>query len=94
MTEFHQALNSSEASIFLRLNQLKKRNIYVQGTRTSVTLEPQIWEILHDVAAEMNCNIHQLCTFIQERKSESSSLASAIRVFLISYLNIKQKKGA
>ena len=84
---------SSEASLFLRLNELKKRNIKIKGSRTSVRLEPQVWEILHQIADEMGCDVNQLCEFIHNRKSECSSLSSAIRVFLISYLNIQRKKG-
>lgn len=93
MTTIQEVLETAEASIFVSLNELKKRNVMIGGKRTSVTLEPQIWAILHDVAEEQKCTIHQLCSFINERKSEDSSLASAIRVFLISYLNIKVKKG-
>ncbi|MCB1782809.1 MAG: ribbon-helix-helix domain-containing protein [Alphaproteobacteria bacterium] len=76
----------------MSLNELKKRNIKINGMRTSVRLEPQVWEILHDVAHEIGCDVNRLCEFIFERKSEESSLSSAIRVFLISYLNIKCKK--
>ena len=93
ISNINQALEMSEAAIFVSLNELKKRNLSVQGKRTSVTLEPQIWSVLHDVAEEQDCDIHELCTFIHERKTEDSSLASAIRVFLISYLNIQVRKG-
>lgn len=92
MHDLGYALEGSEASIFLRANELKKRNIEVDGRRTSVTLEPQVWVVLHDVAQDMNMDVHGLCSFINRRKGTQSSLASAIRVFLISYLNIKHKK--
>ena len=92
MKDFQKFLGTSEASLFLRLNKLVKRNITINGKRTSVTMEPQVWQILHDIAAEQNCTIHDLCTMIHERKSENSNLASAIRVFLISYLYINIKR--
>ncbi len=92
MKDIEQALETAEASIFISLNELKKRNIFVNGSRTSVTLEPQVWSILHEVAEEQGCDIHDLCSFIANRKSKESSLTSAIRVFLISFLNIKVKK--
>lgn len=93
MSKINEILETAEASIYVSLNELKKRNVFIQGKRTSVTLEPQVWSILQDVAKEQSCDVHELCTFIYERKSEDSSLSSAIRVFLISYLDIKNKKG-
>ena len=93
MPEISQILETSEASIFVSLNELRKYNVMVGVKRTSVTLEPPVWAILIEVAQEQGCSVHDLCSFINERKSEDSSLSSAIRVFLISYLNIKVKKG-
>ncbi|MGH1403681.1 MAG: ribbon-helix-helix domain-containing protein [Alphaproteobacteria bacterium] len=92
MSEIHQIVETAEASIYISLSELKKRNVFVKGKRTSVTLEPQVWNILHEVAEEQSCDVHELCSFIYDRKNPSSSLASAIRVFLISYLDIKVKK--
>lgn len=93
MSNINEVLETAEASIFIGLNELKKHNIHIGDRRTSVTLEPQVWAVLQDVAKEQGCTTHELCDFINERKSEDSSLASSIRVFLISYLNIKLKKG-
>lgn len=93
MSDISQFVETAEASLYIGLSELKKRNIQVKDKRTSVTLEPQVWAILHDVAEEMDCTIHDLCTFIQERKNPDSSLASAIRVFIMSYLHIKLKKA-
>ena len=92
MQDFEKFLETSEASLFLKLNQLAKRNIKIGDKRTSVNLEPQVWQILHDIAEEQGCTIHDLCTFVDERKSDDSSLSSAIRVFLMSYLYINMKK--
>lgn len=92
MAKLSKLLETAEASILIRLNELKKRNIVVDDKRTSVTLEPLVWEILHEIASEQDCTIHELCSFINERKGANSSLSSAIRVFLISYLYINYKK--
>lgn len=93
MANINEVLETAEASIYVSLSELKKRNIVVNGSRTSVTLEPQVWEILHKVADAQNCDVHELCTFIGERKNPDTSLASAIRVFLISYLDICLRKA-
>lgn len=92
MANLSKLLETAEAAILIRLNELKKRNIVIGGKRTSVTLEPLVWEILHEIANEQDCTIHDLCTFIHERKGDNSSMSSAIRVFLISYLYINYKK--
>jgi predicted DNA-binding ribbon-helix-helix protein len=93
MVQINEVLETAEASIYISLSELKKRNVVINGSRTSVTLEPQIWTILHKVADNHGCDIHNLCSFIFDRKNEETSLASAIRVFLISYLDICLEKG-
>ena len=93
MINFPLCLEAAEASMFVKFNELKKRNITIGDVRTSVTLEPQMWEILHDIAEEHSCSIHDLCSFINDRKAEGTSLASAIRVFIVSYLNIYRKRA-
>lgn len=92
MSGVHEDLEAAEASVFISFNELKKRNVFIGGRRTSVTLEPQVWSILQDVAELQKCTVHELCSFIYERKSSDSSLASAIRVFLLSYLHIIVKR--
>ncbi len=92
MSEIEHVLETAEASIFVSISELKKRNVFIGEKRTSVTLEPQVWSILHDVAEQQGCDVHELCAHINDRKADGTSLSSAIRVFLISYLNIKLKK--
>ena len=93
MHNVKKTLGTAEACVFIRTNELKKRNIIVNGQRTTVTLEPQLWKILHDVADEHECEIHDLCSMIAQQKSADSSLASAIRVFLVSFLYIRGKRS-
>lgn len=94
MPEFLKHIQTAEASLLVKLNTIKKYNIVIDGKRTSVTLEPIIWEILHKIADEQKCDVHALCSFIHSRMDENGSLSSAIRVFLISYLFIfKQQKN-
>lgn len=92
MPDFMKLLETVEASIYVRVNELKKQNITINGKRTSVTLEPQIWDILKEIAEDQNTTIHDLCSYIYDRKSDDSSLSSAIRVFLISYLYVVNKR--
>lgn len=44
-----------------------------------------MWDALHEIVRRENCTIHKLCTLINMRKREHSSLTAAIRVFLMLY---------
>ena len=92
MSDFYRFFETAEASLFIKLNEQKKHNITINGKKTSVKLEPQTWQILNKIAEKQGCTPSELCSFINERKGNKSSLASAIRVFLISYLYIQTKK--
>jgi predicted DNA-binding ribbon-helix-helix protein len=60
------------------------RNIVVGGHRTSVRLEPVMWEALHDIARRRQITIHDLVTDI-ERARTASSLTAAIRVYIVDF---------
>lgn len=64
---------------------LLSRNITVDGRRTSVRLEPEMWGSLYDIAKRESCTIHDICTLISMRKNPKTSLTAAIRVFLMLY---------
>lgn len=64
---------------------LISRNITVSGRRTSVRLEPEMWNSLRDIADREHCSIHDICSLIALRKNSQTSLTAAIRVFLMLY---------
>ncbi len=64
---------------------LISRNITVTGRRTSVRLEPEMWQALREIAKRERCTIHDICSLIFMRKNEKTSLTAAIRVFLMLY---------
>ncbi len=59
-------------------------NVVVGGRRTSVRLEPVMWEALHDVALRQQVTVHDLVTGI-DRERTASSLTAAIRVYLVDF---------
>ena len=63
---------------------LLNRNVWIGRRRTSLRLEPAMWQALEEVARYSGLTIHQICTLINERRRESS-LTAAVRVFLLSY---------
>jgi predicted DNA-binding ribbon-helix-helix protein len=66
-------------------SSLVSRNITVLGHRTSVRLEPEMWNAIKDIAQRERCTVNELCSLIQLRKLEATSLTAAIRVFLMLY---------
>lgn len=64
---------------------LVSRNITILGRRTSVRLEPEMWNALRDIAKREGCSTHDICSLINLRKNIRTSLTGAIRVFLMLY---------
>lgn len=64
---------------------LVSRNITVQGRRTSVRLEPEMWNALYEVAKRERCSTHDVCSLVSMRKKPNTSLTAAIRVFIMLY---------
>lgn len=60
------------------------RNIVVGGHRTSVRLEPVMWDALLEIARLQQTNVNQLVTEI-DRQRYSSSLTAAIRVYIVDF---------
>ena len=57
----------------------------IRGRRTSVRLEPEMWEALYEVAALENCSIHDLCGAVDDMRAPAASFTGALRVFLMEY---------
>lgn len=63
---------------------LESRNLTVANKRTSMRLEPQMWDSLERIAKIEGVTINSLCTQIDFRRGDVG-LTSATRVFIISY---------
>jgi predicted DNA-binding ribbon-helix-helix protein len=59
-------------------------NIVVGGHRTSVRLEPVMWDALQDIAQQLGLSTHELVTGI-DRERSASSLTAAIRVYIVDF---------
>lgn len=67
---------------------LVSRNVNVHGHRTSVRLEPQIWDILVEICRREFCTPHDVCSFAADRGLPHRSLASSLRVVILDYFHI------
>ena len=66
------------------MSTLINKNVMVAGHRTSMRLEPEMWEALSDICQRENCTISDICTMVDERRG-TSSFTSSVRVFILTY---------
>jgi predicted DNA-binding ribbon-helix-helix protein len=64
---------------------LVSRNVVVSGRRTSVRLEPEMWDGLREICQRERSTLHQVCTSASLQKSDDTSLTAAIRVYIMRY---------
>jgi predicted DNA-binding ribbon-helix-helix protein len=70
-----------------RHSALVMRNVSVRGRRTSIRLEPQIWDTLAEICRREFCTPHDVCSHVAGRRPPHGSLASSLRVFILSYFH-------
>lgn len=66
-------------------SSLISRNITLNGHRTSMRLEPAMWNALIEICRREKLSIHQLCSMVAQHKAEESSFTASVRVFAMSY---------
>ena len=66
-----------------------KRSLTLKGHRTSVSLEDSFWLAFRQIAEEKNTAINVLAAEIDEARGFEAGLASAIRIFVLEYLQAK-----
>lgn len=61
---------------------MKKRSITLKGHRTSISLEPEFWSALEDIAASKKTSLQKLVESIDLTR-QNANLSSALRVFVL-----------
>jgi len=69
-------------------SSLISRNITIIGHRTSVRLEPDMWNGLGEICKREHKSLHEVCSIVAEHKAENTSLTAAIRVFVMAYFRM------
>jgi predicted DNA-binding ribbon-helix-helix protein len=67
---------------------LKKHSVNILGHATSITLEEDFWALLKSIATEKNVSVNQMIAEI-DSAGLSTNLSSAIRLYLLRYLQSK-----
>ena len=65
-------------------SSLVNRNVTVAGRRTSVRLEPAMWEALRHICRREKRSLNDLVTEVDQART-ISSLTAALRVYLLKY---------
>jgi len=65
-------------------SSLVSRNVTVAGHRTSMRLEPEMWDALSEICRRERLTIHDVCTAVDARRT-ASTLTAALRVFVMGY---------
>ncbi len=63
---------------------LLNRNVTISGRRTSMKLEPDMWDALEEICRREDRTVHDVCTMISERHM-GNNLTAAIRGFILNY---------
>ncbi len=66
-------------------SSLVSRNVTIGAHRTSVRLEPDMWNGLREICRREHVSIHDIATVVAVRKPANSSLTAAMRVFVMAY---------
>lgn len=81
----------------LGVEPLRSQNVMIAGHRTSMRLEPSMWEALEAIAGREGMSVNDICSGIKIRLDEQNrsrglapeqsevTLTSAVRVFIAAY---------
>ena len=82
---FPEPVIASEPSGADRDSALVMRNVRVRGHRTSIRLEPEIWDTLAEICRRECCSLRDVCSYVAGHKPPHGSLSSSLRVFILGY---------
>jgi predicted DNA-binding ribbon-helix-helix protein len=66
------------------LSTLVPKNLYVDGRRTSIRLEPEMWDAITDIATRETLSINEIVSRV-DRRRQDGSLTASLRVFILAY---------
>ena len=61
----------------------EKHSLTLRGHRTSVSLEPEFWQALREIAAERGMAVNRLAAEVDAERGPDTGLAGAIRLHIL-----------
>lgn len=65
-------------------SRLQSRNVSINGHRTSLRLERDVWDALEEICEREKMTVHETCTHVDQQRKGSSRTA-AVRTFILGY---------
>ena len=72
---------------------IRRYSVTLNGHRTSISLEPEFWALLRQVAEQDGLSLAALIQTIDDKRLDTSQpcgLSSALRVYLLQYLQNRE----
>jgi predicted DNA-binding ribbon-helix-helix protein len=66
------------------LSTLISRNVTLADRRTSIRLEPEMWDALAEICAREVRTINEICNEV-DRNRNQSGLTAGVRVYILNY---------
>ncbi len=74
------------------MSKLLSKNVRIEGHRTSVRLERDMWEALEDICERERLGLNEMCTLVA-RAHRSGGFTSSLRVFIMNYYRDQDSVG-
>jgi predicted DNA-binding ribbon-helix-helix protein len=65
------------------------RTVFLRDRKTSVRLEPVMWEALRDIARDSGITVNDLVDRIDRNREGDEGLTAAIRVYIVKFYRTK-----
>lgn len=65
------------------------RNVRISGRRTSIRLEPELWEALERICEARGQTVDTACTMAVREKPEVQNVTSAVRSYIVRNLTVR-----
>lgn len=65
---------------------MKKISVSLSGHQTSISLEPEFLNALHEIATKQNKSIASIIGDIDSKRNPNTNLSSAIRIWILQYV--------
>ncbi|MEO3427227.1 ribbon-helix-helix domain-containing protein [Pelagibius sp. CAU 1746] len=66
------------------MSTLISRNVTLADRRTSIRLEPEMWDALTEICAREGRSLHDICAQV-DKERDQSGLTAGVRVFILRY---------
>ncbi len=64
---------------------LSVRNVRIGRRRTSVSLEVEFWDALHEIAKGRSLSLNEICALADAQRGDGQSFTSALRTYALTY---------